>query len=123
MRNMLLRGTPSLATLLRIADATEVRAEWLATGEGPMRPGEAPQAPAAEPSQAQHGISDGARVYTGVKAAVCLVMAALGDQAPHIGPARLADLIDAAHQALQSGIDPALVTRLIAASSGRDVVD
>lgn len=36
--------------LVRLAEATGVRLEWLATGQGPMRPGEAPSAPAAPPT-------------------------------------------------------------------------
>jgi len=36
---------PSLSRLVAMAEAGNVRLEWLATGEGPMRPGEAPAPP------------------------------------------------------------------------------
>lgn len=128
VRNLLNGGIPKLDSLLRIADATEVRVGWLATGEGPMRPGEVPPAPSASQgmSQTQYpGLKKGDEVAFqavntgsyGVKAAVALTMAALGDHSQTIRPERLADLIDAAHQLLQAGADPELVRRLIAAAA------
>lgn len=38
-----------ISTLAAIAQATGVRLEWLATGHGPMRPGEAPPSPPEPP--------------------------------------------------------------------------
>lgn len=38
-------GEMKLSNLRQLADATGVTVEWLATGRGPMRPGEAPPAP------------------------------------------------------------------------------
>jgi hypothetical protein len=117
----------SVATLILLAKAGGVTVEWLATGASPMRPGEAPQAPVAGPEgQAPQAVADGLppryaghnAAVSGVKSAVSLAVAALGDQSQHIEPERLADLIDAAHQLLQEGADPALVRRLIAAAAG-----
>lgn len=51
-----------------------------------------------------------------IKASVALAVSALGDHGQTIRPERLAELIAAAHQALQAGTDPALVRRLIAAA-------
>lgn len=43
-----LRGAPAKhSTLQQLAAATQVRLEWLTSGEGPMRPGEAPPPPPA----------------------------------------------------------------------------
>ena len=46
-------GEMKLSNLRQLADATGVTVEWLATGRGPMRPGEAPpgQQPEAEKPQ------------------------------------------------------------------------
>lgn len=54
---------------------------------------------------------------SGVKLAVALAVAALGDPSQALRPERLADLVDAAHQLLQAGADPELVRRLIAAAA------
>ena len=40
-------------TLVQLAAATGVRLEWLASGEGPMRPGDPPPGPAPGPSKPQ----------------------------------------------------------------------
>lgn len=42
-----------LSNLRQLADATGVTVEWLATGRGPMRPGDPPPAPAPEPAKPQ----------------------------------------------------------------------
>jgi hypothetical protein len=93
-----------------------------------MRPGEAPRAPVAAPEDAaKQAVVDGLSpaykapnaAESGVKAAVSLAVAALGDQSKTIAPEHLADLVDSAHQALQSGADPALVRRIIASAAGQ----
>lgn len=129
LRGALKSGNPGRVMLLAIARTAGVSLQWLATGEGPMRP----EAPSPTPgagraaAQTQHqGVTEGGAppalqaVPTGdasVKAAVALAVTALGDHSQTIRPERLADLIDAAHQALQAGTDPALVRRLIAAAA------
>lgn len=91
-----------------------------------MCPGEAPQAPVADPDGAVDGKNiEGSPTahethhadVSSVKAAVSLAVAALGDQSQDIPSERLADIIDAAHQLLQSGATPALVGRLIVAAA------
>ncbi len=42
-------GEMKLSNLRQLADATGVTVEWLATGRGPMRPGEAPPPPPEPP--------------------------------------------------------------------------
>jgi hypothetical protein len=109
-----------------MAKAGKVSVEWLATGEGPMRPSAAASAPYQGPPD---GVKEEMRAGplttqpfvntgdSGVKVAVALSVAALGDQSQGLRPDRLADLVDAAHQLLQAGADPALVRRLIAAAA------
>lgn len=46
-------GEMKLSNLRQLADATGVTVEWLATGRGPMRPGEPPAAPPPEPAKPQ----------------------------------------------------------------------
>lgn len=113
---------PSLEGMMRIANQAGVSLDWLVSGEGPMRP----DAVLTTGQTQQQGVGDGEgrrAVYaahtevSGVKAAVALAVAALGDHGQTIRPERLAELIDAAHQALQAGTDPALVRRLIAAAA------
>jgi len=122
---------PTRPILVALAAAGDASVGWLATGEGQKHPhpGEAPQAPVTAPGvQAPQGFNEGLppaykapnAAESGVKAAVSLAVAALGDQSQHIQPERLADLIDAAHQLLQSGADPALVRRLIVAVAGQN---
>lgn len=48
LKNYMAGSDPKLGSLSAIAKATNVRLEWLATGEGPMRPGD----PAPTPLQA-----------------------------------------------------------------------
>ena len=96
--------------------------EWLATGEGPMRPEGSPlgcqtQRQGGVDGEAPHAFYAVATDVSSIKAAVTLAVAALGDHGQTIRPERLAELIDAAHQALQAGTDPALVRRLIAAAA------
>jgi transcriptional regulator with XRE-family HTH domain len=117
---------PSLEGMVRIARQAGISLDWLATGEGPRRP----SVDAADPYQVPpDGVKEEMRsgplttqplVNTGdsgVKVAVALSVAALGDQSQGLRPDRLADLVDAAHQLLQAGADPALVRRLIAAAA------
>jgi len=129
LRGTLKHGNPQLETLVAIARAGGVTVEWLATGEGPMRP----EAPSPTPgawlpaAQTQYlGVNEDrakAAFYavsagdSGIKAAVAIAVTALGDHSQTIRPERLADLIDATHQALQAGFDPALVTRIIASAA------
>jgi hypothetical protein len=126
VRNLLNGGIPKLDSLLRIADATDVGVGWLATGEGPMRPSAAASAPyQGPPDDVREDVRAGPFATqplvntgdSGVKLAVALAVAALGDQSQGLRPDRLADLVDAAHQLLQAGADPALVRRLIAAAA------
>ncbi len=118
VRNVLNGGIPKLDSILRIADAAGVSASWLATGEGHMRPSAGQmQHQGGRDGEWQSAFSAVSADVSGVKAAVALAVAALSDHGQTIRPERLADLIDAAHQALQAGTDPALVRRLIAAAA------
>lgn len=127
---------PSLEGMMRLAKQADASLDWLATGEGPMRPTDGPAPPLAAIAGGQtqyQGPLDGGRedsgpgppmakqaVNTGdsgVKLAVALAVAALGDQSQALRPERLADLVDAAHQLLQAGADPELIRRLIAAAA------
>lgn len=120
---------PSLEGMMRLAHQAGVSLDWLATGEGPMRsdaPSPTPGAGRAAAQTQHQGVTEGGAppafqaVPTGdasIKASVALAVTALGDHSQTIRPERLADLIDAAHQALQAGTDPALVRRLIAAAA------
>ena len=113
---------PRFDSMAKLALTGGVSLDWLATGEGPMRPDGSHWR-----SQTQYQGGDGrgptpafsavSTEVSGVKAAVALAVAALGDHGQTIRPERLAELIDAAHQALQAGTDPALVRRLIAAAA------
>lgn len=126
LRGVLQHGNPQLETLASLAKAGGVTIEWLATGEGAMRPGEAPQALVAAPDGAadrkdNEGLPIAHMAHhvagSGVRAAVSLAVEALGDQSLDIPPDRLADIVDAAHQLLQSGAAPTLVRRLIVAAA------
>jgi hypothetical protein len=120
---------PRFDAMARLALAGGVSLDWLATGEGPMRsdaPSPTPGAGRAAAQTQHQGVTEGGAppafqaVPTGdasIKASVALAVTALGDHSQTIRPERLADLIDAAHQALQAGTDPALVRRLIAAAA------
>lgn len=113
---------PRFDSMARLASTGGVSLDWLATGEGPMRPEGSPW---GIQTQYQGGMDGGpppafsavSAEVSGVKSAVALAVAALGDHGQTIRPERLAELIDAAHQALQAGTDPALVRRLIAAAA------
>lgn len=133
VRNLLNGGIPKLDSLLRIADATGVDVGWLATGEGPMRPVEgrraehgredAPPSPGAEQwaYARQKVLTDGLpSEYASIRAVAVFAREALGDAAIRVHGGVFVDLIDAAHQLLQSGADPNLVRRLIATASGHE---
>lgn len=53
MRNYFLGGEPTRKVLTSIANAAGVSIAWLATGEGPMHPGEPERTPAAKTSQSE----------------------------------------------------------------------
>lgn len=58
--------------------------------------------------------------YASIRAVAVFAREALGDAAIRVHGGVFVDLIDAAHQLLQSGADPNLVRRLIATASGHE---
>ncbi|TQV63932.1 MAG: helix-turn-helix transcriptional regulator [Halothiobacillaceae bacterium] len=53
VHNLLSGGTPNLLSAVLLADVTGVNLEWLATGQGPIRHGDALEGIAREPAQAR----------------------------------------------------------------------
>lgn len=118
--------------MVEIAKAGGVTVEWLATGEGPMRPWEGRGAeqgrgdghsPGAEQwaLARQKVLTDGLPPeYSSIRAVAVFAREALGDEAIRVHGGVFVDLIDAAYQLLQSGADPNLVRRLIATASGHE---
>ncbi len=123
---------PVTSAMVAIAKAGGVTVEWLATGEGHMRPWEGRGAEQGRGDGYSPGLEQWALArqkvltdglppeYSSIRAVAVFAREALGDEAIRVHGGVFVDLIDAAYQLLQSGADPNLVRRLIATASGHE---
>jgi hypothetical protein len=97
------RSEPSLSRLVAMAKAGGVNLAWLATGEGPMRPGEVATAPPAAVDE---------QLLADCIAALEMALDRVGRQ---LSPEKKAEVIVLLYEdfMMRGGVDAALVARIV----------